>query len=134
MKRKKQKLNKEFDLIYKVSEDDYIIGLVYPDEQNSTSKKEKFELWIAKPHFNPKETNYETFLFDDVEDAYYWDKLSSPEKALENFFKWIYDDLIINSNDMIDIPKFSNITEIIKNAPLRKVVMIDAIDINGKRI
>ena len=72
-------------------------------------------------------------MFDDVEDAYYWDKLSSPEKALENFFKWIYDDLIINSNDMIDIPKFSNITEIIKNAPLRKVVMIDAIGINGER-
>lgn len=56
----------EFDILYKINNEDFGVGMVYPSEYD----RGFHTLWKAHHHWNPKEMTLKEFLFDYEDRAY----------------------------------------------------------------
>ena len=111
----------DFDIIFRVNEDEYGVGMVYPDEDNSTEKTQYFVLWAAHPEWLPEEVSYHDFCFDYVHDAYVWEKLTDTKQCVDEFVKY----WSLDPKDFPNIKHYKTIEEIVKTLQVGQFAILD---------
>lgn len=75
----------EFDIIYRINETEYGIGMVYPDEDFIGPNPKPLKLWASHHRWEPEKEGYKTFLFEKENKAYVWENIKDKNSALIEF-------------------------------------------------
>ena len=101
-----KKPDEEFDIVLKISDTEYGIGMVYPDEDNGKG----FKLWAAHEHYYKDTDGTIGEFINTVNKAYEWDNLPNEQAALDEFIDyWCGEPTRVTVKRITDIKQLGNL-------------------------